>query len=343
MSMAPSWWSITVAEEEPVELLACGGFEFGHLLVGHHAHGIVIHVVVVTVHRRPCSAHAFEHALEQLDLGVLDHDDLVGQVLQLLSVGAVVDELGHLDGAFVVRDHLLDELDVGFVRFALGVGGGGVGGLVGAGRGLDDGVVGGLTAGGQNECGGGCGRHGAQRDGGTHGSSSCRMVVVGREARHGRRARRRSRQQDHTLGDRGPRRTKRPPGPRRRALPCRRAPRAAPLGERARVGAEEQHRAGQDRQSGSTQDGHPSTGVRRSRDGRSVDGGGGRDVVGEEGSGRPVVDAVVEVARQHEHVCDQRCRQQRSEQAPSSGHPRHRSPVRRRGPHAGLDPDGRHG
>lgn len=51
-------------------------------------------------------------------LGLLDVDDLVGQVVELRTVGAVLDELGHLDGPFMVGDHALGKRDVGVVVIA---------------------------------------------------------------------------------------------------------------------------------------------------------------------------------------------------------------------------------
>jgi hypothetical protein len=77
--------------------------------------------------------HALEHAAELFDLGVLDLDDLVGQVEQFLPIGASFDEFDHLDGALVMRDHALDELDVGIVVLAL-LGGWVVGRLLIGGR-----------------------------------------------------------------------------------------------------------------------------------------------------------------------------------------------------------------
>ncbi len=97
-------------QEQPVEVRAFGGSEFGHLLRrGHAGHRVVgVHCMVFgrIGHRL---AALTKPVLHELDLVSLRCIDAPGDVDQLLPVRAVGHQRGHLDGLVMVRDHVLHE------------------------------------------------------------------------------------------------------------------------------------------------------------------------------------------------------------------------------------------
>jgi hypothetical protein len=60
----------------------------------------------------------FEPFLHCGDLGLLSRDDLIGPDLDLIILAELQDRTGHVDRALVVRNHCLDEGDIGIFGLA---------------------------------------------------------------------------------------------------------------------------------------------------------------------------------------------------------------------------------
>ncbi len=72
-----------------------------------HLHGVVSRRV------RHVFAALAQPPLHEFDLVLLRDVDASGNVADLRAIGAVGDELGHLERLMVVRNHVLHEPDVG--------------------------------------------------------------------------------------------------------------------------------------------------------------------------------------------------------------------------------------
>jgi hypothetical protein len=106
-------------DEGKIEPAALEALQLAHLGLAHHAghrRGAMIHLAHTAGRFTPC----LEPALHPADLRALCGGDILGQLGQLKTVGAAVDQPGHLDGLLVMRDHALHERHVGLIGRGLG-------------------------------------------------------------------------------------------------------------------------------------------------------------------------------------------------------------------------------